>query len=230
MRNRNKINQLGRTASHRSALMMNLANALITHKRILTTIAKAKALRGYVEPLITKAKNDTTHSRRLVFRHLQNKEAVAELFREVGPKVADRPGGYTRIIKTGFRSGDSAEMCMIELVDFNEVYTTDSKASAAKKTRRSRRGSGGGASADAPAAEQKAATEKAVAAEVVEEAVVETAEEVKEEAPIETAEAAVEEVAETEAPAQEAPAETESSEDAGDETNESDDDKKEASN
>ncbi|NQV52244.1 MAG: 50S ribosomal protein L17 [Flavobacteriales bacterium] len=228
MRNRNKINQLGRTASHRSALMMNLANALITHKRISTTVAKAKALRGYVEPLITKSKDDTTHSRRLVFRHLQNKEAVAELFREVGPKVADRPGGYTRIIKTGFRSGDSAEMCLIELVDFNEVYTTDSKASAAKKTRRSRRGSG--ASGDTPAAEQKVATEKTVAAEVVEDAVVETVEEVKEEAPAETAEVASEEVAETKAPAEEAPAETESSEDASEETNESDDDKKEASN
>ena len=141
MRNRNKINQLGRTSSHRDALMMNLANALITHKRITTTLAKAKALRGYVEPLITKSKNDTTHSRRLVFSQLQSKEAVTELFREVAPKIAERPGGYTRIIKTGFRSGDSAEMCMIELVDFNEIYTTESKPEA-KKTRRSRRGTG----------------------------------------------------------------------------------------
>jgi len=136
MRNRNKINQLGRTSSHREALMMNLANALITHKRISTTLAKAKALRGYVEPLITKSKNDTTHSRRLVFSQLQSKEAVTELFREVAPKIAERPGGYTRIIKTGFRSGDSAEMCMIELVDFNELLLTEAKP---KKARRSRR-------------------------------------------------------------------------------------------
>ena len=171
MRNRNKINQLGRTSSHREALMMNLANALITHKRITTTLAKAKALRGYVEPLITKSKNDTTHSRRLVFSQLQSKEAVTELFREVAPKIAERPGGYTRIIKTGFRSGDSAEMCMIELVDFNEIYTTESSAGA-KKTRRSRRGSG---TASTAKASEKAAP-KSESAPVVEDAV-----EVKEE-------------------------------------------------
>tara|TARA_B110000046_G_C12881665_1_gene350391 strand:- start:138 stop:734 length:597 start_codon:yes stop_codon:yes gene_type:complete len=165
MRNRNKINQLGRTSSHREALMMNLANALITHKRIRTTLAKAKALRGYVEPLITKSKNDTTHSRRLVFSQLQSKEAVTELFREVAPKIAERPGGYTRIIKTGFRSGDSAEMCMIELVDFNEIYTTESKPEA-KKTRRSRRGTG----TAAPKTETKAAP-KAESAPIVEDAV-----------------------------------------------------------
>ncbi|HAQ70812.1 MAG TPA: 50S ribosomal protein L17 [Flavobacteriales bacterium] len=165
MRNRNKINQLGRTSSHREALMMNLANALITHKRISTTLAKAKALRGYVEPLITKSKNDTTHSRRLVFSQLQSKEAVTELFREVAPKIAERPGGYTRIIKTGFRSGDSAEMCMIELVDFNEIYTTESKPEA-KKTRRSRRGTG----TAAPKTETKAAP-KAESAPIVEDAV-----------------------------------------------------------
>ena len=172
MRNRNKINQLGRTASHRSALMMNLANALIEHKRISTTLAKAKALRGYVEPLITKSKDDSTHSRRLVFRHLQSKDAVTELFREVAPKVGDRPGGYTRIIKTGFRQGDSAEMCIIELVDFNEMYSTDKKETA-KKTRRSRRG------ASKPA-EAKAAAPVVEEATVVEEA--EVVEEVKEEA------------------------------------------------
>jgi large subunit ribosomal protein L17 len=215
MRNRNKINQLGRTASHRNALMMNLANALITHKRISTTVAKAKALRGYVEPLITKSKNDTTHSRRMVFRHLQNKEAVAELFREVAPKVGERPGGYTRIIKTGFRAGDSAEMCIIELVDFNEVYTTDSKDSAKKKTRRSRRGGGSKSTSES--------TPKQAAAETAEEAVAteEVAEDVKEEAPVEeTAEAATEEVATEEAPAEESSEESE----------ESDDDKKEASN
>lgn len=235
MRNRNKINQLGRTASHRSALMMNLANALITHKRISTTVAKAKALRGYVEPLITKSKNDTTHSRRMVFRHLQNKEAVSELFREVAPKVGDRPGGYTRIIKTGFRAGDSAEMCIIELVDFNEIYTTEKKASA-KKTRRSRRGSGGGA----PKAQADAPAEEAVAAEVAEEVTEapaeETSEAAVEEAPVEeVAEAPAEEAAEApaeevaEAPAtEEAPAEEEqtdaSAEDASDE-----DENKEAS-
>jgi len=216
MRNRNKINQLGRTASHRNALMMNLANALITHKRISTTVAKAKALRGYVEPLITKSKNDTTHSRRMVFRHLQNKEAVAELFREVAPKVGERPGGYTRIIKTGFRAGDSAEMCIIELVDFNEVYTTDSKDSAKKKTRRSRRGGGSKSTSEST-------PKQAAAAETAEEAVSteEVAEDVKEEAPVEeTAEAATEEVATEEAPAEESSEESE----------ESDDDKKEASN
>ncbi len=173
MRNRNKINQLGRTSSHRDALMMNLANALITHKRITTTLAKAKALRGYVEPLITKSKNDTTHSRRLVFSQLQSKEAVAELFREVAPKIAERPGGYTRIIKTGFRSGDSAEMCLIELVDFNEIYTTES-ATATKKTRRSRRGSG-----SSTAKAETKATPKAESTPIVEDAVEVTEDEAK---------------------------------------------------
>jgi len=165
MRNRNKINQLGRTSSHREALMMNLANALITHKRITTTLAKAKALRGYVEPLITKSKNDTTHCRRLVFSQLQSKEAVTELFREVAPKIAERPGGYTRIIKTGFRSGDSAEMCMIELVDFNEVYTSES-STATKKTRRSRRGSGSSTAKAETKSTPKAETTPVAEAEV----------------------------------------------------------------
>lgn len=151
MRNQNKINQLSRTSAHRKAMLSNMASSLIEHKRITTTLAKAKALRGYVEPLITKSKNDTTHSRRMVFRKLQNKEAVTELFREVAPKIATRAGGYTRIIKIGFRQGDAAEMCMIELVDFNDVYTTDNK-DAAKKTRRSRRGSGSPKSAPAKAA------------------------------------------------------------------------------
>lgn len=141
MKHQIKKNPLGRTTSHRKAMMANMAASLIEHKRISTTVAKAKALRGYVEPIITKSKEDTTHSRRLVFSQLQNKFAVSELFREVAPKVADRPGGYTRIIKTGFRQGDAAEMCIIELVDFNDVYTSDKKA-ASKKTRRSRRGTG----------------------------------------------------------------------------------------
>ncbi len=141
MKHQIKKNPLGRTTSHRKAMMANMAASLIEHKRISTTVAKAKALRGYVEPIITKSKEDTTHSRRLVFSQLQNKFAVSELFREVAPKVANRPGGYTRIIKTGFRQGDAAEMCIIELVDFNDVYTSDKKA-ASKKTRRSRRGTG----------------------------------------------------------------------------------------
>lgn len=117
--------------------MSNMACSLLQHKRITTTVAKAKALRGYVEPLLTKAKNDSTHSRRTVFSYLQNKDVVTELFRDIAPKIADRPGGYTRIIRTGYRLGDNAEMCMIELVDFNEIYTNEK---AKKTTRRSRRG------------------------------------------------------------------------------------------
>lgn len=144
MRHGKKFNHLGRTASHRKAMLANMASSLIEHKRINTTVAKAKALKKYVEPLITKSKNDNTHSRRVVFSYLKNKNAVSELFREVVAKVGDRPGGYTRIIKTGNRLGDNAEMCMIELVDFNEIYTNDksSKAGSAKSTRRSRRGGG----------------------------------------------------------------------------------------
>lgn len=126
-------------------MLSNMASSLILHKRINTTVAKAKALRGYVEPLLTKSKDDTTHNRRTVFSYLQNKEVVSELFREVAPKIADRPGGYTRIIKTGFRLGDNAEMCMIELVDFNEIYTNEK---AKKTTRRSRRGGSSKAAAD----------------------------------------------------------------------------------
>ena len=140
MRHGNKINHLGRTASHRRALLSNMATSLILNKRITTTVAKAKALRKYVEPLITKAKNDTTHSRRTVFSYLQNKESVKTLFGEVVSKINDRPGGYTRIIKMGAtRLGDNAEMCLIELVDFNDLYTKDGAAKKAK-TRRSRRG------------------------------------------------------------------------------------------
>lgn len=138
MRHGKKINHLGRTAAHRKAMLANMASSLIEHKRINTTVAKAKALKKYVEPLITKSKEDTTHSRRTVFSYLKNKHAVTELFREVAPKVGDRPGGYTRIIKTGNRLGDNAEMCMIELVDFNELYTNGKQASKSKG--RSRRG------------------------------------------------------------------------------------------
>jgi len=143
MRHGNKNNALGRKKAHRGALMSNMAISLIEHKRIETTLAKAKALRRFVEPLITKSKDDSTHSRRLVFTELQNKEATAALFRDVAPKVASRPGGYTRIIKLGNRLGDAAEMAMIELVDFNTVYTKERSAGTeVKKTRRSRRPAG----------------------------------------------------------------------------------------
>lgn len=139
MRHNKKINHLSRTSAHRKAMLANMSNSLIMNKRIFTTVAKAKALRKFIEPLITKSKNDTTHSRRVVFGYLQNKEAVSELFREVAKKIENRPGGYTRILKTGNRLGDNAELCMIELVDYNENYYTE-KTSSAKKTRRSRRG------------------------------------------------------------------------------------------
>lgn len=138
MRHGKKINHLGRTSQHRQALLSNLASSLILEKRITTTVAKAKALRKYVEPLLTKAKSDSTQNRRTVFSYLQNKESVKELFGQVAEKISTRPGGYTRILRTGFRLGDNAEMCLIELVDFNTLYTKDS-AEAKTKTRRSRR-------------------------------------------------------------------------------------------
>jgi len=140
MRHKKSFNHLGRTSSHRKAMLANMASSLIMHKRIITTVAKAKALRGYVEPLITKAKNDTTHSRRTVFKYLKDKYAVTELFREIAAKVADRPGGYTRIIKMENRLGDNAEMAMIELVDYNENLLSN-KTSKKTKTRRRRGGS-----------------------------------------------------------------------------------------
>lgn len=140
MRHRKSFNHLGRTNTSRKAMFSNMASSLILHKRITTTLAKAKALRSYVEPLITKSKEDTTHSRRVAFSYLQDKFAVTELFREVSAKVADRPGGYTRVIKLGTRSGDNAEMAMIELVDYNELMLTDKEAKKTKSTRR-RRGS-----------------------------------------------------------------------------------------
>ncbi len=139
MRHGRKINHLGRTAAHRKALLSNLASSLILNKRINTTVAKAKELRKYVEPLITRAKQDSTHSRRMVFSYLNNKESVKILFNEVADRIMDRPGGYTRIIKTGQRLGDNAEMCMMELVDFNDLYTKETGEKKAK-TRRSRRG------------------------------------------------------------------------------------------
>ncbi|MCQ2332032.1 MAG: 50S ribosomal protein L17 [Paludibacteraceae bacterium] len=151
MRHNKKFNHLGRTAAHRHALLSNMAVSLIMHKRIRTTTAKAKALRVYVEPLLTKAKEDTTHSRRIVFEKLQNKEAVTELFREISQKIANRPGGYTRILRTGFRLGDAAEMCIIELVDYNENML---KEKAAKKTTRTRRSKKAAATEAAPAVEE----------------------------------------------------------------------------
>ena len=138
MRHRNKVNSLGRTASHRKAMLVNMASSLITHKRIKTTVAKAKVLRRFIEPIITKAKNDTSVSRRYAFKHLQDKYAVTELFRNVAQKVGDRPGGYTRILKLGNRMGDNAEICIIELVDFNTTY--ELKSDSKTKKRRTRRG------------------------------------------------------------------------------------------
>ena len=136
MRHNKAINHLGRKSGHRKALLANMATSLILNKRIETTVAKAKALKMYVEPLITKSKEDTTHSRRVVFSYLKNKEAVTELFRTIAPKIADRPGGYTRVLKTGFRQGDGADMALIELVDFNEAALAAAPKKAAKKTTR----------------------------------------------------------------------------------------------
>ncbi len=158
MRHGKKFNHLGRKSAHRKATLRNMVIALITHKRINTTVAKAKALRVFAEPLITKAKTNDMHNRRVVFSYLQNKEATTELFDVIAAKVGDRPGGYLRIIKTGFRLGDGAETAMIEFVDFNEVYNKDGGKKAGR-TRRSRRG-GGGAKAAAPVAEAPAAEEE----------------------------------------------------------------------
>lgn len=154
MRHGKKDNHLGRKVGHRRALLKNLAQALIQHKRITTTVAKAKALRVYIEPLVTKAKTNTTHNRRVVFSYLQNKEAVKELFGAVAEKIGDRPGGYVRVIRTGYRQGDGAEMAMIEFVDFNEVYNTGTEGGAGKSSRRRRRrgSSGSGAKQETPAA------------------------------------------------------------------------------
>ena len=161
MRHGKKFNHLGRKTAHRKAMLSNMAGSLIEHKRVMTTVQKAKALRKVVEPLVTRSKENTTHNRRIAFAVLRQKEVVTELFNVVGPKVGDRPGGYTRIIKTGNRQGDNAEMCMIELVDFNDMYGKDEKK---KTTRRSRRG-------------KASTTETPVAEAVVEAAVEEVAEE-----------------------------------------------------
>jgi len=241
MRHRKSFNHLGRTSAHRKAMLSNMASSLIMHKRIETTTAKAKALKRYIEPLITRSKDDSTHSRRVVFSYLQDKEAVTELFREVSAKVADRPGGYTRIIRLGNRLGDNADMCMMELVDFNENLLAE-KASAKKSSSRRRRGGSKkkeeetGAVETAVAeevAEEATSAEEVVAEEVVEEAVAE--EVVAEEAVEEVAEAVAEEpVAEVEEPAAEAPTEgpeaiaEEPEEPAAEEEPTKDDDKKEA--
>jgi large subunit ribosomal protein L17 len=215
MRHGNKLNHLGRKSAHRKAMLSNMACSLIEHKRISTTIAKAKALRVYVEPLLTKSKTDSTHSRRIVFSYLQSKEVVSELFRDVAPKIATRNGGYTRIIRLGYRLGDNAEMCMIELVDFNEIYTNET---AKKTTRRSRRGgstTSGAATTEtvadaevvneeAPTIEAEVVAEEAVAEEVVAEEVV--AEEVAAEE-VAAEEAIAEEVAAEEVVAEEVVAE-----------------------
>jgi len=179
MRHNKGFNHLGRTSSHRKAMLSNMANSLILHKRISTTVAKAKSLRSFIEPIITKAKDDTTHNRRMAFRSLRSKTAVNELFREVIVKVGERPGGYTRILKTGNRLGDNAEMCIIELVDYNENMLA-AKEEAPKKTR-SRRGASKKKSSEKPAAEKAAAKEetKAPEADTKEEAV--KADEVSEE-------------------------------------------------
>ena len=210
MRHGKKFNHLGRKTAHRKAMLSNMACSLIEHKRINTTLAKAKALRGYVEPLLTKSKTDSTHSRRTVFGYLQNKEIVAELFREVAPKIADRPGGYTRIIRTGYRLGDNAEMCMIELVDFNELYTNES---AKKTTRRSRRGGSGGGGA-------KAAPEVTESTEAIDETPIAEAEVVTEE----VADAPVAEVVE-ETPEAETAEEPEAKAEEGDSTEEAEEEK-----
>ncbi len=203
MRHGKRFNHLSRTSAHRKAMLANMASSLIIHKRIKTTVAKAKALRTYIEPLITKSKTDSTHSRRVVFSYLNDKEAVTELFREVSVKVADRPGGYTRIIKIGSRLGDNAEMALIELVDYNENLL-EAKAKGPKKTRR-RRGASKKDEAGAVVAEQAVETAEEVVEdeaieevteEVKEEVAEEVVEEVKEEAAAEVAEEVVEEVKE----------------------------------
>ena len=156
MRHKKAINHLGRKDGHRKAMLANMASSLIMHKRINTTVAKAKALKTYVEPLITKSKEDTTHSLRTVFSYLKNKEAVKELFSIIAPRIADRPGGYTRVLHTGFRQGDGADMALIELVDFNEAALASAKAEARKATRRSRAKKAETPAAEAPAEETKA--------------------------------------------------------------------------
>ena len=159
MRHNRQINHLGRQSGHRKAMLSNMASSLILNKRISTTVAKAKALKMYVEPLITKSKDDSTHSRRVVFSYLEDKNATAELFRTIAPKIADRPGGYLRILHTGFRQGDAAEMALVEFVDFNEAALASAPKEARKSTRRSRAKKAEAAPAEAPAEEAPKAEE-----------------------------------------------------------------------
>ena len=205
MRHGNKVNHLGKKTGHRKAMLSNMACSLIEHKRITTTLAKAKTLRVFVEPILTKSKTDSTHSRRVVFSYLQNKDIVSELFRDIAPKIAERNGGYTRIIRTGHRLGDNAEMCLIELVDFNELYSNDGSK---KTTRRSRRG---GAKKVDSVQTSEASTEDTTTEEVVQDAVIvdetDTVNEVTE----------VEESPEEEASTSESTESTESSEESSEE-------------
>lgn len=194
MRHGKKVNHLGRKTGHRKAMLANMANSLILHKRIETTTAKAKALRVYVEPLITKSKDDTTNSRRTVFSYLQNKEAVTELFREISPKIMERPGGYTRILKTGTRLGDNADMCIIELVDYNENLLAAKEQKEKGGSRRRRRGGSKKTTSEAPVVEtapQPEATEEVVEEKVETTDAVETDEVAAEETPEAKAEEAV---------------------------------------
>ncbi len=211
MRHNKKFNHLGRKTAHRKSMLANMAISLIQHKRITTTLAKAKALRVYVEPLLTKSKEDTTNSRRTVFSYLQNKEAVTELFQNISQKIADRPGGYTRILKTGLRLGDNAEMCIIELVDYNENML---KEKATKKAARTRRSSAAKKAADAAPVAAAPAKKAAAAKEEVKEEAPVVEETVVEEAPaVEEAPVAEETPAVEEAPvAEETPAEEEKAE------------------
>jgi len=211
MRHGKKFNKLGRKTQHRRQMLANMASSLIMHKRIKTTLAKAKALRLYIEPLLTKSKEDTTHSRRVVFSYLQDKNAITELFREISPKIADRPGGYLRILKTGTRLGDNADMAMIEFVDYNEGMLKEKKA--AKKATTRRAGSRKKADETAPKAEAPIAEEVVETPAVEETPVAEVVETPAEETPVAEAEAPVAEVVEetpaeevAETPAEEAPA------------------------
>lgn len=214
MRHGKKVNHLSRKSAHRKAMLANMACSLIEHKRIKTTLAKAKALRVYVEPLLTKSKTDTTHSRRVVFSYLQNKEAVKELFQEINVKIANRPGGYTRILKLGPRAGDNAEMALIELVDYNEEYSQNTNSGGSSRRRRRKKKSGGSGEGKAQQQTQTAPLEPA-AEEAIEDAVVveeEVAAEVADEVQEVVAEEAVEEVPAEEEVVEEAP-ETEADED-----------------
>lgn len=218
MRHGNKINALGRKKAHREAMLANMACSLIEHKRINTTVAKAKELRKYVEPLITKSKADSTHSRRIVFSYLKSKEAVTELFREVAPKVAERPGGYVRILKTGRRLGDAAEMCMVELVDFNELMLQGGKPAKAKRSRR-----GGKKKSEAEGAETTQAKE--TKAKPAEESNAEGKAADKSEEPKDTAATAEQPEEKTEVKAEEQKAEAASADNADAEKDENSDDK-----